>query len=145
MDFEAADAFNSGLRALAMRHRALAHELLAPLGLHPGQEFLLMELAARGPRIQAQLAGALACEPPSVTLMVTKLEARGYVQRAPHPSDRRATVVDLTPQGRELSEQVRTVWVELATRTLGATSATDARRAATLFTTLAEHLDNPTP
>lgn len=77
--------------------------------------------------------------------MVTKLEARGYVQRAPHPSDRRATVVDLTPQGRELSEQVRTVWVELATRTLGGTSATDARRAATLFTTLAEHLDNPTP
>ena len=44
MDFEHADQLNEAIRAVAMRHRALAGALLAPLGLHPGQEILLLAL-----------------------------------------------------------------------------------------------------
>src|SRR3954465_6829854 len=96
VDFAQADAVNQAIRLLSLRHRARTATLLAPLGLHPGQEALLLELARNGPMIQAQLSDALGCEPPSVTLMARKLEASGHIRRTPAPSDKRASIVELT-------------------------------------------------
>ena len=118
MDFDRADAINQAIRLLSLRHRARAAALLAPLGLHPGQEALLLELARTGPRIQAQLSEALGCEPPSVTLMTRKLEASGHVRRSPAPSDRRASVVELTDSGAALAERVKELWCALAEETV---------------------------
>ncbi|GII01475.1 nitroreductase/quinone reductase family protein [Planobispora takensis] len=118
MDFETADALNQAIRLLSLRHRARAATLLAPLGLHPGQEVLLLELDRTGPMIQAQLSEALGCEPPSVTLMTRKLEATGHIRRSPAPSDRRASVVELTDGGRALAEQVKQLWCALAEETV---------------------------
>lgn len=118
MDFAYADALNQAIRLLSLRHRARAAALLAPLGLHPGQEALLLELDRTGPMIQAQLSEALGCEPPSVTLMSRKLEATGHVRRRPAPSDRRASVVELTDRGRALADQVKRLWCDLAEETV---------------------------
>jgi DNA-binding MarR family transcriptional regulator len=118
VDFEYADTLNQAIRLLSLRHRARAAALLAPLGLHPGQEALLLELARTGPVIQAQLSDALGCEPPSVTLMTRKLEAGGHIRRTPAPSDKRATVVELTGSGRALVDQVKQLWCVLAEETV---------------------------
>ena len=118
MDFAQADAVNQAIRLLSLRHRARAAELLAPLGLHTGQEALLLELARTGPRIQAQLSEALGCEPPSVTLMARKLEASGHIRRTPAPADKRASVVELTDRGRALADQVKELWCSLAEQTV---------------------------
>ncbi|MGI8413147.1 MAG: MarR family winged helix-turn-helix transcriptional regulator [Solirubrobacteraceae bacterium] len=85
MDFEQADTVNQAIRLLSLRHRARAAALLGPLGLHPGQEALLLELARNGPMIGAQLSEALGCEPPSVTVMSRKLESGGHIHRRPAP------------------------------------------------------------
>ena len=58
MNFEEADAFNEAIRAIGIRHRALAIAALAPFGIHPGHKLLLLELEAAGPSTQAQLATA---------------------------------------------------------------------------------------
>ena len=118
MDFDQADALNQAIRLLSLRHRARAAALLAPLGLHPGQEVLLLELARRGPRIQAQLSEALGCEPPSVTLMARKLEASGHIRRRPDPADKRASIVELTEAGRVLAGQLKPLWCALAEETV---------------------------
>jgi DNA-binding MarR family transcriptional regulator len=118
MTFEQADAINQAIRLLSLRHRARAAALLAPLGLHPGQEALLLELARTGPRIQAQLSEALGVEAPSVTLMARKLEASGHIRRTPAPADKRASVVELTDSGRALSDQVKALWCGLAEETV---------------------------
>lgn len=118
MDSKQAHALNSAIRALTLRHRARAAELLSELGLHPGQEFLLMALAAKGPQVQRRLAEEIGCEPPTITLMVRKLEAAGRVARRPSPTDRRATVVELTPQGRALLGRLDELWRTLAEETL---------------------------
>jgi DNA-binding MarR family transcriptional regulator len=118
MDFEDADALNQAIRLLSLRHRARAAALLAPLGLHPGQEVLLLELDRTGPMIQAQLSEALGCEPPSVTLMSRKLEASGHIRRKPAPTDKRASVVELTDSGKALAEQVKDLWCALAEETV---------------------------
>ena len=58
MNFDQADELNEAIRTIGLRHRALAIEALAPLGIHPGHKVLLLELESEGPRTQAQLAGA---------------------------------------------------------------------------------------
>lgn len=50
----------------------------------------------------SQLAEALRIAPRSATEVVDALEDRGLVRRAPDPSDRRATCVALTPEGRRV-------------------------------------------
>jgi DNA-binding MarR family transcriptional regulator len=118
MDHEYADALNHAIRLLSLRHRARAAQLLGPLGLHPGQEALLLELDRTGPRIQAQLSEAIGCEPPSVTLMTRKLETSGHIRRSPDPADKRATVVALTASGKALADQIRQLWLTLAEETV---------------------------
>ena len=145
MDWEHADAVNQGIRLLSLRHRARAAALLAPLGLHPGQEALLLELARTGPMIQAQLSEALGCEPPSVTLMTRKLEAAGHIRRTPAPSDKRASLVELTDSGRALTEQVKQLWCTLAEETVAGLSAETVADLPDVLNTLTGNVDARRP
>lgn len=140
MDYAHADAVNQAIRLLSLRHRARAAELLAPLGLHPGQEALLLELARTGPMIQAQIGEAIGCEPPSVTVMTRKLEASGHITRTKSPSDKRATIVELTPQGHALVDQVQKVWKTLGQETVGGLPAEAASQLPSLLTTIAKNV-----
>ncbi|KAB8194107.1 MarR family transcriptional regulator [Nonomuraea phyllanthi] len=145
MDFEQADAVNQAIRLLSLRHRARAAALLAPLGLHPGQEVLLLELARTGPMIQAQISEAIGCEPPSVTLMTRKLEASGHITRTPAPSDRRASVVELTDSGRALADQVKQLWCTLAEETVTGLPAQTVGDLPGVLRTLAGNVDTRQP
>src|ERR1700716_4010868 len=107
MNFDEADALNETIRAIGIRHRALAIAALAPLGIHPGHKLLLLELESEGPRTQAQLAAASGYEPPTITLSVRQLETAGLVLRRPSPTDRRATVVELSQAGRVLLPKLK--------------------------------------
>jgi len=118
MDFAAADAINSAIRSLAIDHRALAAHHLSPLGLHPGQESVLLALDASGPMTQVQLAAAAGCEPPSITGMVRKLELAGLVRRQAAASDGRAISVALTAKGSDLIPELKQVWRALADATV---------------------------
>jgi DNA-binding MarR family transcriptional regulator len=118
VEYAHADAINRAIRLLSLRHRARAAALLAPLGLHPGQEALLLELDRTGPVIQAQLGEALGCEPPSVSLMTRKLEASGYVRRCTAAADKRASIVELTDRGEALAGEVKVLWRALAEETV---------------------------
>ncbi|MEO3783965.1 MarR family transcriptional regulator [Actinocorallia sp. B10E7] len=136
-----ATAISQAIRLLSLRHRARAAALLAPLGLHPGQEALLLELARTGPRIQAQLSEALGCEPPSVTLMARKLEAAGHIRRTPAPSDKRASIVELTDSGRALVERIKQLWCALAAETVAGLPAQAAAELPGVLRTLADNVD----
>ncbi|MYS78856.1 nitroreductase/quinone reductase family protein [Embleya scabrispora] len=145
MDFAYADELNQAVRLLSLRHRTRAAALLAPLGLHPGQEVLLLELARTGPMIQARISQALGCEPPSVTIMTRKLEAAGHIRRTPDVSDKRASVVELTDGGRALAEQVKQVWVTLAEETVAGLPAGTATELPSLLTALTRNIDTRRP
>ena len=76
------------------------------LGLTPSRTHLLWELGHRGPVPQRVLAEALKVTPRAVTGLVDALAADGLVTREPHPTDRRATLVTLTPRGEKLVAQL---------------------------------------
>jgi DNA-binding MarR family transcriptional regulator len=58
---------------------------------------LLYTLHCEGPQRMADLADALEVTPRNVTSLVDGLEEEGLVKRRPHPTDRRATIVELRP------------------------------------------------
>ncbi|NJC24011.1 DNA-binding MarR family transcriptional regulator [Arthrobacter pigmenti] len=118
-------SLNAAIRTIGMRHRALASAALARIGLAVGQETVIMELARRGPRSQAQLAVAAGCEPPTMTAAVRRMEANGIIRREPSAEDRRAVVVNLTDQGRGVAEQLSSVWRDIAEETTAGLARTE--------------------
>jgi DNA-binding MarR family transcriptional regulator len=80
------------------RNSVLQREL--NLGAGSGRIRVLFLLREQ-PMTLAQLAEAHGVDRPYATIIVDKLETLGFVERRPHPSDRRSKVVSLTPAGRE--------------------------------------------
>jgi DNA-binding MarR family transcriptional regulator len=140
MNFEEADAFNEAIRAIGIRHRALAIAALAPFGIHPGHKLLLLELEAAGPSTQAQLATASGYEPPTITLSLRQLEAAGLVVRRPSPTDGRATIVDLTDEGRALLPKLRDAWRRVAELTVAGLTSISFEQLTDVLTDLATSL-----
>lgn len=64
--------------------------------------------------MQRVLADALRVTPRNVTGLVDGLVAAGLVRREPHPTDRRATMVSLTPGGVRLTDELARGHEELA-------------------------------
>jgi DNA-binding MarR family transcriptional regulator len=60
---------------------------------------------ARRPMSMGELAAALGTDPPNATVMVDDLESQGLVSRKPHPTDRRAKVVEATRKGKTLARR----------------------------------------
>ncbi len=50
------------------------------------------------------LSGELGVTPRNVTALVDALEEDGLVERKPHPTDRRATVIEMTGRGESTCE-----------------------------------------
>ena len=60
---------------------------------------------ARRPMSMGELAAALGMDPPNATVLVDDLESLGLVRRRPHPTDRRAKVVEATRKGKHLAQR----------------------------------------
>ena len=60
---------------------------------------------ARRPMSMGELAAALGIDRPNATVLVDDLESLGLVRRRPHPTDRRAKVVEATRKGKALARQ----------------------------------------
>jgi DNA-binding MarR family transcriptional regulator len=52
-----------------------------------------------------EIARGLKLSTPTVSVSVRQLEEAGFLERQPHPTDRRAVQLFLTPAGQELHEQ----------------------------------------
>ncbi len=60
-----------------------------------------------GPIRITELARREGVTQPGISLLVNRLEARGWVSREPDPSDRRAVLVAITPQGAAAFDELR--------------------------------------
>jgi DNA-binding MarR family transcriptional regulator len=73
---------------------------LGEQGLTRARAELIWRLDRQGPMTQRDLSRLLQCTPRNVTGLVDALESAALVARRPHPTDRRATLVELTEQGQ---------------------------------------------
>ena len=70
-------------------------------GFTPKRLYLMGILYEYGPMMMSSLRDRLGVTATNVTALVDALEAEGMVQRRHHPSDRRATIVELTPKAED--------------------------------------------
>jgi len=83
-------------------------------GLSPSQQSALSVIANQGPLTLGALAEHERVAPPSITKVVSKLEADGLVVRTPDPADRRVCRVAVSADGAALLEESRrrkTAWL----------------------------------
>jgi len=83
------------------------NELLAPFELTFARYEVLMLLyfTRDGALPLGKIGERLQVHPTSVTSLIDRLERDGYVERVPHPSDRRTTLASLTVAGRNIAGQ----------------------------------------
>ena len=85
----------------------------------------LLILESEGPQAMHSLSDHLGVTPRNVTALVDALEEEGLVRRTPHPTDRRATIIELTPHGKEVTLEARQRFEAAATELFGRLSEED--------------------
>ncbi|MBV9810954.1 MAG: MarR family transcriptional regulator [Solirubrobacterales bacterium] len=94
--------------ALPQRSSALSRLFLTRTSVCVSRtEVGVMRNLRAGPRRITELAAEERVTQPAITLLVNRLAERGWVERTPDSSDRRAVLVSLTPSGDEAFERLR--------------------------------------
>ena len=83
---------------------ARQRERVGKLGLTIAQASALRELT--GPMTMRELAERMSCEPSNAIVVIDQLESQQLLERRPHPTDRRAKQLMLTPDGAERREKL---------------------------------------
>lgn len=97
------------LYGAANRMVRLHKPFLDPLGLTFPQYLVMLELLDGAPVSVGVLGNRLGMDTGTITPLVKRLEAAGFVTRTRDPSDERRVMVDLTPVGRALESDIRRI------------------------------------
>ncbi|OCC15564.1 Transcriptional regulator, MarR family [Dissulfuribacter thermophilus] len=73
-----------------------------------------IEVLGNHPRLRMkELAEKIGVTTGTMTVMIDRLEAKGLVERKPHPDDRRSYVVDLTEKGQKSFKEHHDLHIKL--------------------------------
>jgi DNA-binding MarR family transcriptional regulator len=119
-------------RAIASRYNTIAIHLVRRLrradevlGVPPARLSALSVLVFGGPHTLGALAAREQVTPPTMTRIVTGLEAQGLARRSPDPDDRRVVRVVATAKGRRIMERGRDLRVQRLAEELRALDEAD--------------------
>ena len=101
------ESLSEAFWSVARRLRDTSQETLTPWDITPSHLRALRALRRHGKIRLSELSGHLHIVPRSTTEVVDALETRGLIQRRPDPSDRRATLVELTEHGVSVLGAIR--------------------------------------
>jgi MarR family transcriptional regulator for hemolysin len=98
----------------ARRWRSMLDEKLRVIGTSAARMEALSTIdRAPWPSAQVEIANRMGIEKPTLTRMLDMLEADKLVERLPDPSDRRAKLIRLTPEGQKTLEAASQVASDL--------------------------------
>ena len=87
----------------------LIGRLLRPLNVSAAGGLVLGILRDHGPMSPSELGERLIVTRATVTGLLDSLEQRGFVRRSANPTDRRSLVVQITPAGLTVLQELRTI------------------------------------
>jgi MarR family transcriptional regulator, lower aerobic nicotinate degradation pathway regulator len=106
---------------------------LQSIGLTPALFAVLNYLRAREGAIQQQIGSAMGIDPSTMVSLVDQLERAELARRRPHPQDRRAREVLITPKGRRTLKRARELAEEVEADVLQGLSTAERRKLVTLL------------
>jgi DNA-binding MarR family transcriptional regulator len=96
-------AIVQGLRRIVRALQAYSHEVQHEYGLTAPQLWVLKTLQREGDLPAGRLASRLAVHQSSMSLLLDRLEGRGFIRRVRSKTDRRSVVIGLTDRGATLA------------------------------------------
>jgi len=114
-------------------------------GTTPARARLLMTLQCHGSCKMSEIGAELDVTPRSVTKLVDSLEGEGLVLREPHPTDRRATLIKLTPRGMMVCKESALANHDAIARLYETLSAVDRNHLSRILGKLLEALNQECP
>lgn len=121
--------------------RSLEQALLAAgSDLNFTQYLALKRLREQGPMTPGELARTLNYNPGSLTRLLDKLQEAGYLQRAPHPNDRRSLQLELTATARKKHARIIACTEAAAQKAFAQFTEAERRELGDLLTRLLERL-----
>ena len=106
---------------------------LGSIGLTPALFAVLNYLRDRDGAIQQQIGSAMGIDPSTMVSLVDQLERAGLAGRRPHPQDRRAREVLLTPKGRRALKRARELAKQVEADVLRGLDPVERRQLVTLL------------
>lgn len=131
---------------IAKTRNILKNELekeLKPYSISYAQRVILIRLCEKDGLTQKELAQDTYFEQSNMTLMLDKLELKGLIKREPKENDRRAYLVTITAQGRELKDLLISLGDNVIERAFRGVSDDQKDELVSLLQTLYENLKNP--
>jgi MarR family transcriptional regulator for hemolysin len=108
-------------------------ESLETVDLTPPLFGLLNILGAREGAIQQELSSAMGVDPSTMVALIDELETSGLAKRRPHPTDRRAREVAITPKGRRALDRARRLAMQVEDEVLRGLTAAERRQLVALL------------
>lgn len=108
---------------LVAAHRAVTTTKISKIGLHAGQDLILLALLETDGQSQNELVKNLCANHSAIAKSVGRLQKNEIVRTEKSAADRRITRVFLTDKGRDLAQQAQAIWQnveELAVQGLSA-------------------------
>jgi MarR family transcriptional regulator, transcriptional regulator for hemolysin len=128
----AARVFNRKVDA-ALRPHGISMALIGPVLL----------LSWQGPMLQRDLVRLSAVRQPAMVALLDRLEAMGMIEREPSPTDRRAALVRLTPEGHAMAERGRSALYDANRQATAGFTESEAQQVVLLLARLIDNLDHP--
>jgi len=101
---------------------------------------VLWALQESGPVVMRALSQRLGISPRTVTGLIDALEADGWVTRTPHPDDRRATIISITPTAQAALTTLRSSYEGLAHDLLAGLDPADLARCQSVLGAIQDRL-----
>ncbi|WP_232014164.1 MarR family winged helix-turn-helix transcriptional regulator [Glycomyces terrestris] len=140
------EAYFALTEAVSLLQHQVEQQLRAEGGISTVQFQILMALNGAGQLTMTQLADGVVYSRSGLTYQAGLLEKAGLVTRGPSPEDERATLVAITPKGRDTVAKVLPGHIEVTRRLLyEAVPAADLRRLRDIMSRVRDHIREEPP
>lgn len=119
-------------------HRQLMLQTLRNEGIAHSQAMVLRELSTDDGLAQRELAARMRVAPPTVTVMLQKMERAGLIERRPDATDQRITRVFVTDAGRALQATFHEYFSAMVETAMGSLTEAEQLELARLLTVLGD-------
>ena len=118
---------------------------LAVAGLTARQALVLMSCDLEEANTMAELASLYGLEASSITRLVDRLEKKRLIERTRSQSDRRKTILSLTPQGKDALRRAVTIASPIAVAMWKGVSKKERKALAAIVTKVLNNLEQMGP